>query len=101
MASISTWSTKVRACRWCSRTACSGRAECSRRRRARSPSPYDMEQLADDAATLIQKLNAAPCHFVGLSMGGFVGLRLALERPDLLRSLTLIESAAAAEPRLN
>jgi pimeloyl-ACP methyl ester carboxylesterase len=68
---------------------------------ASSPSPYDMEQLADDAATLIQNLKAAPCHFVGLSMGGFVGLRLALERPDLLRSLTLIESAGDAEPRLN
>jgi len=68
---------------------------------ATSPAPYDMEQLADDAATLIQTLGAAPCHFVGLSMGGFVGLRLALRRPDLLRSLTLIESAADAEPRLN
>jgi 3-oxoadipate enol-lactonase len=66
-----------------------------------SPAPYDMEQLADDAATLIQTLGAAPCHFVGLSMGGFVGLRLALRRADLLRSLTLIESAADAEPRLN
>src|SRR6476660_4847171 len=54
---------------------------------ATSPTPYDMEQLADDAATLIQNLKASPCHFVGLSMGGFVGLRLALERPDLLKSL--------------
>jgi pimeloyl-ACP methyl ester carboxylesterase len=69
--------------------------------RSSSSPAYDMEQLADDAATLIQRLRAAPCHFVGLSMGGFVGLRLALRRPDLLRSLTLIESAADAEPRLN
>ena len=66
-----------------------------------SPVPYDMELLADDAAVLIEKLGAAPCHFVGLSMGGFVGLRLAIERPELVRSLTLIESAADPEPLWN
>jgi 3-oxoadipate enol-lactonase len=68
----------------------------------RSPTlPYSMDDLAVDAAALIESLGAAPCHFVGLSMGGFVGLRLAIARPQLLRSLTLIESAADAEPRLN
>jgi pimeloyl-ACP methyl ester carboxylesterase len=66
-----------------------------------SPSAYDMEQLTEDAAALMTQLGAVPCHFVGLSMGGFVGLRLALRRPELLRSLTLIESAAEGEPRLN
>jgi pimeloyl-ACP methyl ester carboxylesterase len=66
-----------------------------------SPAPYDMETLAEDAAALIDKLGAAPCHFVGLSMGGFVGLRLALRRRELLRSLVLIDSAADAEPRWN
>jgi 3-oxoadipate enol-lactonase len=66
-----------------------------------SPSPFDMETLTADAATLIEKLGAAPCHFVGLSMGGFIGMRLAARRPELLRSLTLIETAADAEPGLN
>lgn len=70
-------------------------------RSATSPSPYDMDKLTDDAARLIDKLKAGPCHFVGLSMGGFVGLRLALRRPELLRSLTLIDTAADREPRLN
>src|SRR5450631_2933186 len=45
-------------------------------RSSTSPVPYDMERLTADAATLIEKLGAAPCHFVGLSMGGFVGARL-------------------------
>lgn len=68
----------------------------------RSPSlPYNMDDLARDAAALLESLGATPCHFVGLSMGGFVGIRLALRRPELLRSLTLIESAADAEPRVN
>src|SRR5262249_46832105 len=38
----------------------------------------DMETLTGDAAALIQALDAAPCHFAGLSMGGFIGFRLAL-----------------------
>jgi pimeloyl-ACP methyl ester carboxylesterase len=60
-----------------------------------------MERLTDDAVRLIEKLDAAPCHFVGLSMGGFVGMRIAARRPELLRSLTLIDTAADGEPRLN
>lgn len=62
---------------------------------------YDMDTLTDDAAALIENLEIGPCHFVGLSMGGFVGLRLAIRRPDLLKSLTLIESTADAEPKEN
>jgi pimeloyl-ACP methyl ester carboxylesterase len=34
-------------------------------------------------------------------MGGFVGMRLAARRPELLKTLTLIETAADGEPRLN
>jgi 3-oxoadipate enol-lactonase len=63
--------------------------------------PYDMETLAGDAAQLIERLGIAPCFFVGLSMGGFVGLRLAARRPDLVRGLALIGTAGDAEPRAN
>lgn len=59
---------------------------------------YDMETLYEDAANLIQSLNASPCHFVGIGLGGFVGMRLAARRPQLLRSLTLIETSADREP---
>jgi pimeloyl-ACP methyl ester carboxylesterase len=62
---------------------------------------YDMDTLTDDAIALITQLGAAPCHWVGLSMGGFVGLRIALRRPELLRSLSILDSAADAEPRAN
>jgi len=59
---------------------------------------YSMDDLTLDAAALIESLNLAPCHFVGLSMGGFVGMRLAARRPELVRSLTLMETAANSEP---
>jgi pimeloyl-ACP methyl ester carboxylesterase len=67
----------------------------------------DIETLYGDAVALIEKLGLAPCHFVGLSMGGFVALRLAARRPDLLRSCILIgtsadpETNAASYRRLN
>lgn len=64
-------------------------------------SGYDMDTLANDAAALIETLKAAPCHFAGLSMGGFVGLRLAARRPDLVRSLTLMNTSASREKLRN
>jgi len=62
---------------------------------------YDMETLSEDAAALIDALGCAPCHFVGLSMGGFIGMRLAARRRELVRSLVLVASAADPEPRWN
>ncbi len=62
-------------------------------------SGYDMQTLTDDAISLIEQLGVGPCHFVGLSLGGGIGLRLAIQRPDLLRSLILIASNADAEPK--
>ncbi len=61
----------------------------------------DMESLTEDAAGLIKALKAGPCHFVGLSMGGFVGMRLAARYPDLLKSLVLMETSAQPEPAEN
>ena len=60
-------------------------------------SGYDMETLFADAAGIIERLNAAPCHFVGVSMGGFIGLRLALRRPGLIKSLALFATSTDAE----
>ncbi len=62
---------------------------------------YDMDTLSEDAAALIEKLVQGPVHFAGLSMGGFVGMRLAARRPQLVRTLALLDTAADPEPRLN
>lgn len=61
-------------------------------------SGYGVPELAEDAAALIEALDAAPCVYVGLSMGGFAGFHLALERPELLRGLVLMETRAGIEP---
>lgn len=62
---------------------------------------YDMETLTLEAVELIEKLNCGPCHFVGLSMGGFIGLRLAIRHPHLLKSLILMDTSSDPEPRKN
>jgi 3-oxoadipate enol-lactonase len=64
-------------------------------------SGYDMETLADDAAALIEALKIGPCHFAGLSMGGFMGMRLAARKPHLIKSLILMETTADPEPEEN
>lgn len=56
-----------------------------------------IEQLYHDAVGLIEALGVAPCHFVGLSMGGYVGMRIAARRPDLLKSVTLMATEAGPE----
>ena len=58
---------------------------------------YDMDTLTLDAVALIKKLELPPVHFIGLSMGGFVGMRMAARHSSLLRSLTLMETSAEEE----
>jgi 3-oxoadipate enol-lactonase len=62
---------------------------------------YGMDNLALDASALVETLGAAPCHFLGLSMGGFVAMRLAARRPELLRSCILLETSADPEAEEN
>jgi pimeloyl-ACP methyl ester carboxylesterase len=60
-----------------------------------------IETVTDDAIALIEDLDLGPVHFVGLSMGGFVGMRIAARRPELVRSLALLDTAADPEPAAN
>lgn len=60
-----------------------------------------MELVWKDAVLLLEALGARAVHFLGLSMGGFVALRMAARRPDLVRSLILLGTSADPEPREN
>jgi 3-oxoadipate enol-lactonase len=57
-----------------------------------------MDTVTDDAAALIEALGVAPVHFCGLSLGGIVGMRLAISRPELVRSLVLLDTTVDPEP---
>lgn len=60
-----------------------------------------MEICTIDAIGLLDKLGAKQVHFVGLSMGGFVGMRVAARRPDLVKKLILVETSCGPEPAEN
>lgn len=62
---------------------------------------YDLANLTVDALELIKNLAGQAVHFVGLSMGGMVGLRLAARHPEWIRSLVLLETSADPEPAEN
>ncbi len=61
--------------------------------------PITLRTVYEDAVEFIRVLKLDPCHFVGLSMGGFVGLRVAARNPELLRSLALLDTSADPESR--
>ncbi len=56
-----------------------------------------MEMLADDVAEMIGAIGADRADVVGLSMGGYVALALWELRPQVVRTLTLIDTRAAAD----
>jgi pimeloyl-ACP methyl ester carboxylesterase len=52
---------------------------------------YSYATHAADLAAVIRQLDAGPVHLVGLSSGGSLVTMVALEYPDLVRSLTVLE----------
>lgn len=48
-----------------------------------------MRDFSDDVASVLDALGISGAHVVGWSMGGGVVMQLLLDRPDLVRSLTL------------
>jgi 3-oxoadipate enol-lactonase len=60
---------------------------------------FTMRDLALDAAALIRRLGLARCHVVGLSLGGMVAFQLAVDEPELVRSLVIVNSGPEVIPR--
>jgi pimeloyl-ACP methyl ester carboxylesterase len=59
--------------------------------------PWTMQDCVDDVIAFIEGVDATPCHLVGLSWGGMIGVRIAVQRPELLRSVVLLDTSAGAE----
>lgn len=58
------------------------------------PGPYTLEQMAGDLAELLDSLGIAETHFVGVSMGGLIGMTAALAYPERIKSLVLCDTTA-------
>jgi pimeloyl-ACP methyl ester carboxylesterase len=66
------------------------------------PRPSPVRDDAADLAALLEALNIYPAHVVAHSYGGAVALRLAIDRPEMVRSVAIHEppfvSLLAADP---
>jgi 2-succinyl-6-hydroxy-2,4-cyclohexadiene-1-carboxylate synthase len=56
--------------------------------------PYTFDALVGDLEALVDELGLAPMHLLGHSMGGVVVLRYALDHPDRVASLVLMDTFA-------
>jgi 3-oxoadipate enol-lactonase/4-carboxymuconolactone decarboxylase len=66
--------------------------------RSVTPGPYTLEQLGRDALHLLQALGIERVHYVGLSLGGMVGMWLAVNAPQRIARLALCNTAAHMPP---
>jgi 3-oxoadipate enol-lactonase len=57
--------------------------------------PYSIEVFARDLASLLRELETGPAHVVGISLGGMVAFQLAVDAPERVRSLVIVNSGPA------
>lgn len=62
--------------------------------RSSAPPKVTVKAMADDMAIFLKKLNAHPAYVVGISMGGTVALQLALDHPEFVSKLVLVNTFA-------
>jgi 2-succinyl-6-hydroxy-2,4-cyclohexadiene-1-carboxylate synthase len=58
------------------------------------PSRASVERTADDLAAMVSERGWAPAHVIGYSLGARIAIRLAVEHPEVVRTLVL-ESPSA------
>ncbi|MEM9243720.1 MAG: alpha/beta hydrolase [Pseudomonadota bacterium] len=60
---------------------------------------YTIDMMADDTASLCEALELQSAHFIGSSMGGMILQNLAHRYPQLVKSATLVNTAAKADSK--
>ncbi len=64
-------------------------------------SPYTIQQMANDAAALLERIGIEKVHLAGHSMGGQIAQELALAHPEKVQSLMLLSSLAKGDALFN
>ena len=64
-------------------------------RTAKPPGPTSVPMMAADVLGLLDALGIDAAHVVGLSMGGMIAFQMAVNRPERVRSLVIVNSAPA------
>lgn len=66
---------------------------------AKPPGPYSVPMMAQDVLALLDGLGIDAVHVVGLSMGGMIAFQLAVDHPERVRSLVIVNSGPALVAR--
>lgn len=69
----------------------------------RSTNPSGVQTVSDhtrDLLAMFEKLGITKAHVVGFSYSGLMAIRLALEKPQLVRSLILVGTSAGLPPHM-
>ncbi|MDH5325839.1 MAG: alpha/beta hydrolase [Gammaproteobacteria bacterium] len=61
--------------------------------------PYSIPVLAQDILRFMDQLHLQQAHIVGISMGGWIGLQLAVSHPQRIASLTAVNCGADVIPK--
>lgn len=61
---------------------------------------YTLDELADDLEALLDATGVRRCHYMGLSMGGMIGMTHALKYPGRFESLVLCDTSSRIPPEL-
>jgi pimeloyl-ACP methyl ester carboxylesterase len=67
-------------------------------RSAKGLDDYSREAYVADAVAVIERLRLAPALLIGQSMGGLNAFLVAARRPDLVRSLVVVEAQPSPSP---
>lgn len=59
---------------------------------------WNFKRVAADLAALLDELQTGPVYVVGLSMGGIIAQRFALDYPELVRKLVLVSAFSVLRP---
>lgn len=60
--------------------------------------PYSIDDLVDDLLALLDGLGVARAHLAGLSLGGMIGMRVAIRAPERVERLVLLATSARLGP---
>jgi pimeloyl-ACP methyl ester carboxylesterase len=63
-----------------------------------APAGLSLSDLANDHVAVLDHLGIERAVWVGLSIGGMIGMRAALEHPERVGGLVIADSSAASEP---
>lgn len=66
---------------------------------SKSKGPYSMALFAADTGRVLRELTIPSAHILGISLGGMVAFQLALDCPELIRSLVIVNSVPELIPR--